>query len=106
LKDNGIANLRSGGSMKNANDILRQKEADLARVRHERDSLRIVAALLADDDPNVEGLNVTSDGAGGKLSTHTEEATNAPAAGTGTDGVFSSFSHQHPKPWNVLKRHG
>jgi len=31
-------------------DVLHQKEADLARVRLEVDSLRVAAPLLADDD--------------------------------------------------------
>ena len=35
--------------MRDAYDALRQKEADLARVRHEVESLRIVASLLLDD---------------------------------------------------------
>ena len=35
--------------MRDAYDVLKQKEADLARVRHEVESLRIVASLLLDD---------------------------------------------------------
>jgi len=35
--------------MRDAYDVLKQKEADLDRVRHQVESLRIVAALLADD---------------------------------------------------------
>ena len=35
--------------MKDAYDVLKQKEADLARVRHQVESLRIVAPLLVDD---------------------------------------------------------
>jgi len=35
--------------MKDAYDVLKQKEFDLARVRHEVESLRIVGPLLADD---------------------------------------------------------
>jgi hypothetical protein len=35
--------------MRDACDVLKQKEADLARVRHEVESLRIVAPLLVDD---------------------------------------------------------
>jgi len=33
--------------MKNAYEVLQQKETDLARVRHEIESLRIVASLLS-----------------------------------------------------------
>jgi hypothetical protein len=36
--------------MKNAYEVLYQKEADLARVRREVESLTIAASLLADDD--------------------------------------------------------
>ena len=32
--------------MKNAYEVLQQKETDLARVRHEIESLRIVASLF------------------------------------------------------------
>jgi len=35
--------------MKDAYDVLKQKEFDLARVRHEVESLRIVGPLLGDD---------------------------------------------------------
>jgi hypothetical protein len=42
--------------MKNAYEVLRQKEADLARVRQEIESLRVVAPLLSEesssDDPD------------------------------------------------------
>jgi len=36
--------------MKDPNQVLRQKEAELARVRREIDSLNTVAPLLTDDD--------------------------------------------------------
>jgi hypothetical protein len=35
--------------MKDAYEVLQQKEADLARVRHEIESLQVVASLLSDD---------------------------------------------------------
>jgi len=40
--------------MKNAYEVLQQKETDLARVRHEIESLWIVASLLADESPSEE----------------------------------------------------
>ena len=40
--------------MKNAYEVLQQKETDLARVRHEIESLRIVASLLSDELPSQE----------------------------------------------------
>lgn len=38
-----------GVMMKDAYEVLEQKEADLSRVRQEIESLRIVAPLLVDD---------------------------------------------------------
>src|ERR1022692_3591326 len=43
-----------GEPMKNAYEVLQQKETDLARVRHEIESLRIVASLLLDELPSEE----------------------------------------------------
>jgi hypothetical protein len=40
--------------MKNAYEVLHQKETDLARVRHEIASLQIVAPLLSDELPSEE----------------------------------------------------
>ena len=40
--------------MKNAYEVLEQKETDLARVRHEIESLRVVAPLLSDELPSEE----------------------------------------------------
>jgi hypothetical protein len=38
-----------GMPMKDAYEVLQQKEADLARVRHEIESLQVVASLLSVD---------------------------------------------------------
>ena len=38
-----------GEPMKNVYEVLQQKEKDLARVRHEIESLRIVASLLSEE---------------------------------------------------------
>jgi hypothetical protein len=66
--------------MKDAYAVLEQKEADLARVRQEIESLRIVASLLekTDDLPDLEA--------------------------TGTDGLFSSVATSGSSLWKVLKR--
>jgi hypothetical protein len=40
--------------MKDAFDVLRQKEADLARVQREVESLRIVAPLVSEDSSEPE----------------------------------------------------
>lgn len=92
--------------MKNANEVLRQKEADLTRLRHEIESLKIVAALLADGDSNVEDVSSTSDEPEGEPVTNAEAVTTTDIddAATGTHGLFSSLSDRRPKRWNVLKR--
>ncbi|HKW17083.1 MAG TPA: hypothetical protein VJO35_06210 [Terriglobales bacterium] len=91
--------------MKSAKDILRQKEAELARVRHEVESLKIVVGLLADGDPTVKNLNQTSEEPGENRVANAEKALDAPAEATGTHGLFASLADQRPKRWNVLKRH-
>jgi hypothetical protein len=45
--------------MKNAYEVLKHKEAELARVRKEVESLRLVAPLLA-NDPETEELLYSS----------------------------------------------
>jgi hypothetical protein len=66
--------------MKDAYAILEEKEANLARVRHEIESLRIVASLLekTDDLPDLEAA--------------------------GTDGRFSSVATTRSSLWKALKR--
>jgi hypothetical protein len=84
--------------MKNAYEVLRQKETDLARVRHEIDSLRIVASLLSDELPSEELT---------KKHARSAEETSDPGSekATGTDDLFSLMN---PAPrlrfWNPLKR--
>ena len=91
--------------MKDANDVLRQKQQELARVRREVESLKIVAALLVDNDSDVEDLSQAPDEPGGMSLTNAEKEIDAPVDATGTHGMFSSLSHQRPRRWNVLKRH-
>ena len=87
--------------MKNAYEVLEQKETNLARVRHEIESLRIVAALLSDELPSEELTK--------KRARSAEEAEEALDSGsekaTGTDGLFSSIDPApRPRFWNTLKR--
>ncbi len=81
--------------MKDPNEILRQKEEELARVRHEIQSLEIAASLLSDD------LTATS---AKKESSPAKPADQdiAPQA-TGTDGLFSSVVRRSSL-WTKLKR--
>jgi hypothetical protein len=71
--------------MKNAYEVLQTKETDLARVRHEIESLRIVASLLSDELPSEELT---------KKCARSAEETSEPDSekATGTDGLFSSMT--------------
>jgi hypothetical protein len=67
--------------MKNAYEVLRQKEMDIARVRHEIESLRIVASLLSDELPSEELTKRHARSAEETLDLGSEKA-------TGTEGLF------------------
>ena len=84
--------------MKNAYEVLGQKETDLARVRREIESLRIVAPLLSDELPSEELTKKRASSAEETLDSGSEKA-------TGTDGLFSSMNPaRRPRFWNILKR--
>ena len=89
--------------MKDANEILRQKEADLARVRREVESLRIAAGLITDEEPNSEDLDPSSNQPGGGREINAEEEVRHPAEATGTDGLFSTVIPQRARRWSVLR---
>jgi hypothetical protein len=82
--------------MKDVYEALQQKEADLARVRHEIESLRVVASLLSDDLGSDEltkkrsAAEKTFDGDGDSVA-------------TGTDGLFSSAPVSRPSFWKALR---
>jgi len=84
--------------MKNAYEVLQQKETDLARVRHEIESLRIVASLLSDELPSDDLTKKRARSAEETLDPGSEKA-------TGTEDLFSAMN---PAPrsrfWNTLKR--
>ena len=85
--------------MKDAYEVLKQKEAELSRVRHEVESLKMVASLLAENsnsDPSDEGQAMSGDG--------TEEGVHAGLDPTGTDTTFSSDRTPRSTLWSVLKR--
>ncbi len=82
--------------MRDAYEVLYQKEADLVRVRQEVESLRVAALLLSDED---NGLQVEelqpkrpSEPA---LQSYSEDAA------TGTDSRFPSS--RQPSFWEFLK---
>jgi hypothetical protein len=82
--------------MKDAYEVLKQKEADLSRVSQEIESLRIVAPLLVDD------LSSDSD----QMPLISAETTDEifDLEDTGTDGPPSSGATSHSAFWNALKR--
>ena len=88
--------LLKGLSMKDAYEVLQQKEADLARVRHEVESLRVVASLLSDD--------LTSDDPTKKRESSAEKTLDRGPEATGTDGLFSSIAVSRPRFWKSLRR--
>ena len=81
--------------MKNAYEVLQQKEEELTRVRREIASLRIVAPLLSTNPP-VENSNREEQSQNTAARTESE--------GTGTDGFSTFAAVSRPKIWNVLKR--
>lgn len=87
--------------MKDAYDVLKQKEAELARVRHEIESLRIVASLLLDEINSDQSETTPSNLTDGLLDIVRRPDRDLKA--TGTDGLFS-FSNARPGLWNKLKR--
>jgi len=84
--------------MKDAYETLKQKEVDLSRVRHEIESLRIVASLLVDD------LNSDPSDMPYLVSAEKSENLQLDLEQTGTDGIFSSIATPRSSLWNVLKR--
>jgi hypothetical protein len=84
--------------MKNAYEVLQEKEAELARVRREIASLRIVAPLLSADSPpeNSQPEEESAD--------EDNAEARAESEGTGTDGFSTFASVSRPRIWNVLKR--
>ena len=84
--------------MKDAYEVLRQKEADVARLRHEIASLQIVAPLLSDDS-HTDHPQQRTEGS--------EEGSSGPQSDpevTGTDGLLSSVPASRSGLWNLLKR--
>jgi hypothetical protein len=83
--------------MKDVYLILRQKESDLARLRVEVDSLRLVAPLLRDESSHEEGIDLTSS------DSESEESFPDPQS-TGTDGPLSSIGNSGSRFWGLMKK--
>lgn len=82
--------------MKNAYELLEQKEAALARVRHEIESLRLVSTLLTDNDPAESDPSRKRDSSAEK-----SLDAQAESEATGTDGISAARAKRNI--WNVLK---
>lgn len=81
--------------MKDAYEVLQQKEADLARVRNEIESLRIVSSLLSDE--------MTSDELTKKPARAAEKTLDhGPGSkAAGRDGVLFSDAGSRPGFWKI-----
>ena len=95
--------------MKDAYEVLTQKEADLSRVRNEIESLRTVAPLLVDDlnsnDSDQMHL-ISAKKKSDQMHLISAEKTDeiSDSVGTDTDGPPSSVAISHAAFWNALKR--
>ena len=110
--------------MKNPYEVLQQKEADVARVRHEIESLRIAVSLLGEgsadqqldaeqqastEQPHTDGISSTDQNAGSGEEVRPpleEEETDLPldARPTGTDCLFSSVGGSRSRVWKIFRR--
>ena len=85
--------------MKDAYELLHQKESDLARVRKEIESLNLVAPLLAED-------GTSNDAAENSDPTPLSDTISrlSDSAATNADNMFASATKSRPGFLNVPKR--
>lgn len=86
--------------MRDAYEVLRQKEADVARVRYEIESLLLTASLLR-DQPTSDNLNTQRE-----TSTETRSEHDPDSKVIGINGLLSSVSDSRPRFWRVFKGGG
>jgi hypothetical protein len=84
--------------MKDAYEVLKQKEAELDRVSHEIESLRMVASLLVDDADSEEAKDAPS------IAKEKIDNPGASLEPTGSDALFSSMATPRARVWSALKR--
>lgn len=82
--------------MKNPYEVLKQKETELARTRHEIECLRITASLL--DEHATENQNPQSE--------NSTDATLPPELESKATGTEGPSVDSRPRRWGVLKRRG
>jgi hypothetical protein len=80
--------------MKDVYQLLRKKESDVERLRHEIDSLRTAAPLLADDEIEKELKGESGEDTGAA-----PESRN-----TGTDGPVFSSNNSESRFWGLMKK--
>jgi hypothetical protein len=88
--------------MKDAYEVLQQKQAALDRVRKEVESLKIVATLLADDSDSDDASQESDDSASLSLSDRISRLSDS--ASTNADDLISSVAHGRSGFWSALKR--
>ncbi len=82
--------------MRDAYEVLYQKESHLVRVRQEVESLRITASLLGDEDDTSQGADLQP-----KRPPTPAFESHSENAATGTDGPFPNS--RQPSFWEFLK---
>lgn len=103
--------------MKNPYEVLQQKEADVARVRHEIDSLKMAISLLAQgpaDEQPISEASSAQEHTSADQSPSSDEEPHAPLEDgetglpldvrpTGTDGLFSSIGGSRSRVWKIFR---
>ena len=87
--------------MKDAHELLQQKQADLDRVRKEIDSLNIVARLLSEDGTSNHPIKKPNESSTSPLGDTISRLSDS--AATNVDGLFSSLETRSGF-WDSLKR--
>lgn len=87
--------------MKNAYEVLQQKQSDIARIRKEIESLNIVASLLSDEhtgDPDPSSDESPRSALNDTISRLSD------SAAANADSMFSSMTESGSGFWNSLRR--
>jgi hypothetical protein len=88
--------------MKDAYEVLQQKQTDVARVHKEIDSLNIVARLLSDDDTSDNPIQKPNEAPPSSLSDTISQLSDS--AATNVDSLFSTVETSRSGFWGSLKR--
>lgn len=88
--------------MKDAYELLQQKQAELARVRKEIESLNIVAPLLSDDRISDDPAPNPDESPASSLSDTISRLSGS--AARNVDNLFSSVGTSRSGFWSSLKR--